>query len=162
MIRIGFGKDIHELVTGRPLIIGGVDIPFEKGLLGHSDADVVCHAIADALLGAAALGDIGRLFPDSNPQYKGISSLVILEQVIQKLRNEKWEVNNVDCTVQLEKPKISKYIPEMCNNIAEALSADSSIISIKATTSEGLGYTGKGNGVIAEAVASIGKQDSQK
>lgn len=162
MIRIGFGKDIHQLVTGLPLIIGGVDIPFEKGLLGHSDADVVCHAIADALLGAAALGDIGRLFPDSNPQYKGISSLVILEQVIQKLRNENWEVNNVDCTVQLEKPKIAGYIPGMCKKIAEALSADASIISIKATTSEGLGYTGKGDGVIAEAVASISKQDVHK
>ena len=162
MIRIGFGKDIHKLVKGLPLIIGGVDIPFEKGLLGHSDADVVCHAIADALLGAAALGDIGRLFPDSDPQYKGISSLIILEQVIQKLRNENWEVNNVDCTVQLEKPKIAGYIPGMCKKIAEALSVDASIVSIKATTSEGLGYTGKGDGVIAEAVASISKQDSHK
>lgn len=162
MIRIGFGKDIHKLVNDRPLIIGGVDIPFEKGLLGHSDADVVCHAIADALLGAAALGDIGRLFPDSDAQYKDISSLIILERVLQKLRKENWEVNNVDCTVQLDKPKIAGYIPEMCTNIAKALSTEPSIISIKATTSEGLGYTGIGDGVIAEAVASIRKSDANK
>jgi len=162
MIRIGFGKDIHQLVEGRPLIIGGVDIPFEKGLLGHSDADVVCHAIADALLGAAALGDLGRLFPDSDSQYKDISSLVILEQVIKKLRSENWEVNNIDCTVQMEKPKIAAYIPEMCNKIAKSLSSDPSIISIKATTSEGLGYTGKGDGIVAEAVASIRKLDTNK
>lgn len=160
MNRIGIGKDIHRFVRGRPFILGGVEIPFDKGLLGHSDADAVCHAIADALLGAGALGDIGMHFPDTDPAYKDMSSLVILEKVSQLIIANDWEIANVDCTITLQMPKIAGFISSMRSNIAKALSIDTNVVSVKATTSEGLGFTGKKEGVLVDAVALLkNKQD---
>ena len=158
MIRVGFGKDVHRFVEGRPLILGGVEVPYDRGLLGHSDADVICHAIADALLGAAALGDIGRHFPDSDPQYKDILSLTLLEKVRNIISVDNWEINNIDCVVILQQPKISRFIPAMQENIARVLYIDRSAVSIKATTSEGMGYEGTGKGATAEAVVLIQKR----
>jgi 2-C-methyl-D-erythritol 2,4-cyclodiphosphate synthase len=157
MIRIGTGYDVHRLEAGRKLMIGGVDIPFEKGLLGHSDADVLLHAICDALLGAAGLGDIGRHFPDTAPKYKDISSLMLLEEVQRLLGEAGYGVSNLDATIVAEKPKLASHITAMVANIASAVKVDRSAINVKATTTEGLGFTGRGEGMAAYAVALIRK-----
>ena len=157
MIRIGHGYDVHKLVKGRKLIIGGVHIEHDKGLLGHSDADVLLHAISDALLGAAALGDIGKLFPDTDPKYKGADSLALLRQVVTRLCCEGYRVVNVDCTVLAQAPKLAPHIANMRSNIARALGVDASCVSVKATTEEGLGFTGKKLGIAAHAVCLIEK-----
>lgn len=151
-MRVGYGYDVHRLVEGRELILGGVKIPFEKGLLGHSDADVLTHAIADALLGAAALGDIGKLFPNNDPRYKGADSLKLLEQVCCVLRARGHEIGNIDCTLNAQRPKIAPYIAQMRENLASACGVDTDRISVKATTEEGLGFTGSGEGMSAAAV----------
>lgn len=155
--RIGNGYDVHQLVDGRPLIIGGVTIPHFKGAFGHSDADVLLHAICDALLGAAALGDIGLHFPDSNPAYKNAESTGFLLEVLRMLKQEGYTIGNIDTTVVLQSPKIKDYIPEMRKNIAKALSIDISAISIKATTTENLGLIGREEGIAAMATALICK-----
>ena len=152
-MRIGMGYDVHRLTEGRKLILGGVEIPWEKGLLGHSDADVLIHAIMDALLGAAALGDIGKLFPDTDPAYKGISSLYLLEKVGELLREKGFSVGNVDATVIAERPKLAPYREKMRENIATALKTETERICVKATTEEGLGFTGRGEGMAAQAIA---------
>lgn len=151
-MRIGTGYDVHRLVNDRDLIMGGVKIPYEKGLLGHSDADVLLHAIMDALLGAAALGDIGKHFPDSDPAYKGISSLVLLEKVGELLTKEGFFIENIDSTIIAQAPKMRPHIDTMRKNIAEALGLDVDHVSVKATTEEGLGFTGAGEGISAQAV----------
>ena len=151
-MRIGHGYDVHKLVEERELILGGVQIPYEKGLLGHSDADVLLHAIADALLGALALGDIGKHFPDNDPQYKGISSLILLKKTAELVRSRGYTVGNVDATVLAQRPKLAPYVPSMRENIAAALSVDAERVSVKATTEEGLGFTGSGDGIAAHAV----------
>ena len=151
-MRIGMGYDVHRLSAGRKLIIGGVDIPCEKGLLGHSDADVLLHAIMDALLGAAALGDIGSHFPDTDPEYEGISSIRLLEHVGRLLEEHQYQIGNIDATIIAQKPKMRPHIDQMRENIARALGADPEKISVKATTEEGLGFTGKGEGISAQAV----------
>ncbi len=152
-MRIGTGYDVHRLTENRKLILGGVEIPWEKGLLGHSDADVLLHAIMDALLGAAALGDIGKLFPDSDDRYKGISSVKLMEAVRDVLEEHHFLIENVDATVIAQAPKLRPYIDEMRENIAQALGVDISQVSVKATTEEGLGFTGSGEGIAAQAVA---------
>ena len=154
-MRIGHGYDVHRLVEGRRLILGGVEIPHTKGLLGHSDADVLLHAISDALLGAAALGDIGKLFPDSDPAYKDADSLKLLKKVYVHLYHNGYTVVNIDATVIAESPKLSPHIPEMRRNIAMALGLDISDVSVKATTEEGLGFSGDGSGIAAHAVCLI-------
>ena len=151
-IRIGQGYDVHRLVEGRKLILGGVEIPWEKGLLGHSDADVLLHAITDALLGAAALGDIGTIFPDSDPKYEGADSIALLRHVNALLREKGWRVGNLDATVIAQRPRLAPHIPEMRRRIAEALSAEVDEVSVKATTEEHLGFTGRGEGISAQAV----------
>ncbi|MGN1207247.1 MAG: 2-C-methyl-D-erythritol 2,4-cyclodiphosphate synthase [Eubacteriales bacterium] len=150
--RIGHGYDVHRLTEGRPLVLGGVKIPYERGLLGHSDADVLTHAAMDAILGALALGDIGQHFPDSDPRYAGISSVLLLEKVAGLMRNEGYNLGNIDITVLAEKPKLAGYIPKMRETLADALSVPVSAVSIKATTEEGLGFTGAGEGIAAHAV----------
>ncbi|MBE6692117.1 MAG: 2-C-methyl-D-erythritol 2,4-cyclodiphosphate synthase [Ruminococcaceae bacterium] len=155
MIRIGQGYDVHRLVEGRKLILGGKEIAYEKGLLGHSDADVLTHAICDALLGAAALGDIGRRFPDSDAKYKDVNSLLLLKEVGKMLATMGCAINNIDATVIAQEPKISPYIDEMRRNIADTLGLSTGAVSIKATTEEGLGFTGKKEGIAAIAVALI-------
>lgn len=157
MIRIGQGFDVHQLVTGRKCIIGGVDIPFEKGLDGHSDADVLLHAICDALLGAAALGDIGKHFPPSDMRYKGINSRELLSHVAVLLKTRGYVVSNIDCTVICELPKLSPHIEQMRANIAADCGIDVDAINVKATTTEKLGFTGRGEGIAAEAVCLIQK-----
>ena len=159
MMRIGTGYDVHRLVAGGKLMIGGVELPFEKGLLGHSDADVLLHAICDALLGAAGLGDIGRHFPDSAPKYKGISSLMLLEEVRLLLAEAGFRVNNIDATIVAEKPKMATHIPAMVANIAAAVKVDRSAVNVKATTTEGLGFAGRGEGMAAYAVCTIRKAE---
>ena len=156
-MRVGTGYDVHRLVAGRKLMMGGVDIPFEKGLLGYSDADVLLHAICDALLGACGLGDIGRHFPDTAPKFKGISSITLLEEVRRLIAEAGFQVHNVDATIVAEKPKMSTHIPAMIANIAVALKADRSMINVKATTTEGLGFEGRGEGIAAHAVVLIRK-----
>ena len=151
-MRVGTGYDVHKLTEDRDLIIGGVNIPYEKGLQGHSDADVLTHAIMDALLGAAVLGDIGRQFPDIDPQYKDISSIELLKSVKRFLEDKLYMVENIDATIIAEKPKLSPHIPEMIENIAEALGIDKDQINIKATTQEGLGFVGEGQGIAAQSV----------
>ena len=151
-MRIGHGYDVHKLVENRKLILGGVDIPYEKGLLGHSDADVLLHAISDSLLGAAALGDIGKLFPDNDPQYEGADSLVLLQRVYEAVKEKGYEVGNIDATVLAQRPKLRPYIDTMRENIAKALDVDADRISVKATTEEGLGFTGKGEGIAAYCI----------
>lgn len=151
-MRIGMGYDVHKLVEGRDLIMGGVKIPYEKGLLGHSDADVLLHAISDALLGAAALGDIGKHFPDTDPAYKGADSLKLLMEVGKKLEDECYLIENIDATIIAQAPKMRPHIDTMRKNIADALSIDISQINVKATTEEGLGFTGKGEGISAQAI----------
>ncbi len=155
MIRIGQGYDVHRLVEGRKLIVGGKEIEYEKGLLGHSDADVLTHAICDALLGAAALGDIGKRFPDSDDKYKNVSSLKLLAEVGRLLKTMGCEINNIDAIIIAEAPKFSPYIDEMRRNIANTLNISTGAVSIKATTEEGLGFTGKKEGIAASAVAVI-------
>jgi len=155
MFRIGHGYDVHRLVEGRKLILGGVDIPYEKGLLGHSDADVLAHAISDALLGAAALGDIGALFPDNDPAFEGADSLKLMEQVVAHLAQAGYTVANIDATVLAQRPKLRPYIDVMRQNIASACGVDVSCVSVKATTEEGLGFTGTGEGMAAHAVCLI-------
>ena len=154
-MRIGHGYDVHRLVEGRKLILGGVEIPYEKGLLGHSDADVLLHAISDALLGAAALGDIGKHFPDTDPRYKGADSLELLRQVGVMLREAGYTVGNIDSTILCQAPKLASHIPAMRQNIASALGIDAGAVSVKATTEEKLGFTGSGEGIAAHAVALI-------
>ena len=153
--RIGHGYDVHKLVFGRDLVLGGEQIPYEKGLLGHSDADVLLHAIMDALLGALGLGDIGRHFPDTNEEYRGISSLDLLSRVNDLLLKNGAEIQNIDATVIAQKPKLLPFIPKMKENIANVLGVDASIVNIKATTEEGLGFTGSLDGISAHAVALI-------
>lgn len=155
MFRIGHGYDVHRLVEGRRLILGGVDIPFERGLLGHSDADVLVHAIMDAILGAAALGDIGKLFPDTDERYSGADSLELLGEVMCALREAGYELGNVDSTVIAQRPKLAMHIEQMRGNIARAAGVDAAQISVKATTEEKLGFTGEGAGIAAHAVALI-------
>ena len=151
-MRIGHGYDVHRLVEGRKLILGGVDISHEKGLLGHSDADVLTHAIMDALLGAAALGDIGKLFPDNDPAYAGADSLVLLERVGERLAQAGYRVGNIDATILAQRPKLAPHIPQMRANLAARLGLNPDQISVKATTEEGLGFTGAGEGMAAHAV----------
>ncbi|MFN0158244.1 MAG: 2-C-methyl-D-erythritol 2,4-cyclodiphosphate synthase [Bacteroidota bacterium] len=156
--RIGYGYDVHRLAEGRKLILGGVDIPHTKGLDGHSDADVLLHAIMDALLGASGLGDIGKHFPDTDPRYKGISSLLLLKHVGDLLTHNRFSIINIDATVALERPKIAPHIPAMLQNIADVLKVTPQQVSIKATTHEGLGFVGTEQGAAAHAVASIIQQ----
>ena len=153
--RIGHGYDVHRLVSGRRLILGGVAVPYSLGLLGHSDADVLTHAIMDALLGAAALGDIGQLFPDTDSAWKDADSLCLAQTVAQKLKSCGWAIGNIDATVLAQAPKLAPYIPQMRNNIARALEIPVERISVKATTEEGLGFTGEGLGIAAHAVCLI-------
>lgn len=156
-MRIGHGYDVHRLVEGRKLILGGVEIPYEKGLLGHSDADVLLHALMDALLGAAALGDIGRHFPDSDPAYRGADSAVLLAHVAELLKQNHYSVVNLDCTILAQRPKLMPYIPRMVENIASVLSVPTDCVSVKATTEEGLGFTGEGLGIAAHAIVLLEK-----
>ena len=151
-MRIGHGYDVHKLVEGRKLILGGVDIPYEKGLLGHSDADVLLHAISDALLGAAALGDIGKHFPDTDMAFKDADSRNLLRQVVNLIEEKGYRVGNIDCTIIAQKPKLKNYIEIMRKNIASDCNVDVSCVNVKATTEEGLGFTGEGSGISAHAV----------
>lgn len=157
MIRVGYGYDVHRLVEGRKLILGGVDIPFEKGLLGHSDADVLLHAVTDALFGAAALGDIGSHFPDTDPRWKGADSLKLLEACGRELQEHGWRVVNIDSTVVAQRPKLLPHVPQMRENIARALGLEVSQVSVKGKTEEGLGFTGTGEGMAVHAVCLIEK-----
>lgn len=158
MIRVGYGYDVHRLVEGRKLILGGVEIPFEKGLLGHSDADVLLHAVTDALFGAAAMGDIGSHFPDTDPRYKGADSLKLLEECGKLLKQAGWQVENIDSTIVAQRPKLLPYVSQMRANIARVLGLDISQVSIKGKTEEGLGFTGSGEGMATHAVCLISKQ----
>lgn len=151
-MRIGHGYDVHRMTENRKLILGGVDIPYEKGLLGHSDADVLLHAISDALLGAAALGDIGKHFPDTDPRYKGIDSRILLRHVVGLIKENGYSVGNIDCTVIAQQPKLQGYIEAMRKNIAEDCGVEVSCVNVKATTEEKLGFTGDGSGISAHAV----------
>ena len=160
--RIGQGYDVHRLTEGRALVLGGVTVPWEKGLLGHSDADVLLHALMDALLGAAALGDIGRLFPDSDARYEGADSRVLLREVGKVLAQNGYTVGNVDATLIAKRPKVAPYIPQMRSNIAADLGLPLDAVSVKATTEEGLGFTGDGSGMSAQAVALIFKEQCNK
>lgn len=157
MLRIGHGYDVHKLVENRKLIVGGVDIPYEKGLLGHSDADVLLHAVSDSLLGAAAMGDIGCLFPDNDEKYKGADSLVLLAEVVKAISDKGYSVVNIDATIIAQRPKMKGYIAKMRENIASACGIDTDFVSVKATTEEGLGFTGAGEGISAHAVCLIEK-----
>jgi 2-C-methyl-D-erythritol 2,4-cyclodiphosphate synthase len=159
-VRIGFGFDVHRLVEDRKLIIGGIEIPFEKGLLGHSDADVLLHAICDAMLGALALGDIGKHFPDTDPNYKDADSKELLKRVNKLVLANSYVVNNIDSTVILEKPKLMNYVPQMRKVIAEILGIGLEQVSIKATTNEGMGFIGKGEGCAVNAVVLLIKKES--
>lgn len=155
MFKVGHGYDVHKLVQDRKLILGGVNIPYEKGLAGHSDADVLVHSVCDALLGAAALGDIGRHFPDTDKKYENADSLELLKQVCSLLKHENYCISNIDTTVIAQRPKLSSYIPEMRKRIADACEIDISCVSVKATTEEGLGFTGDGTGIASHCVALI-------
>lgn len=155
MMRVGMGYDVHKLTEGRKLILGGVEIPYEKGLLGHSDADVLVHAVMDALLGAAALGDIGKHFPDTDPEYEGISSIRLLEHVGRLLDEKGYVIENIDATIIAQRPKMRPYIDQMRENIAEALKIETDQVNVKATTEEGLGFTGSGEGISSQAVCAL-------
>ena len=155
MLRIGHGYDVHKLVENRKLIIGGVEIPYEKGLLGHSDADVLLHAVSDALMGAAALGDIGCIFPDNDPEFKDADSLLLLREVVSLLSSKGFSIVNIDATLIAQSPKMRPYIEAMRNNIADACGVSADFISVKATTEEGLGFTGSGEGISAHAVCLV-------
>lgn len=154
-MRVGMGYDVHKLVEDRKLILGGVEIPYEKGLLGHSDADVLVHAVMDALLGAAALGDIGRHFPDTDPAYAGADSIELLKQVGALLEQHVFFIENIDATIVAQRPKLASYIPQMVQNIAGALGLPESRVNVKATTEEGLGFTGAGQGISAHAICAL-------
>ena len=156
-MRIGLGYDVHKLVENRKLILGGVDIPYEYGLLGHSDADVLLHAIMDSLLGASALGDIGKHFPDTDPKYKGISSIALLKEVGKLLYENGYKISNIDSTIIAQKPKMAPHIPTMRKNIAEALNINIDQINVKATTEEGLGFTGEGLGISSQSICLLYK-----
>jgi len=151
-MRVGIGYDVHRFAPGRKLILSGVEIPYEQGLLGHSDADVIVHAIMDALLGAAALGDIGQHFPDTDPEYEGISSIWLLQKVAQLLKENHYAVGNIDAIIIAQRPKMMPYLEQMRKNAAAALGIEAGRVSIKATTEEGLGFTGRGEGIAAQAV----------
>lgn len=153
--RVGSGFDVHKFAENRKLIICGIEVPYEKGLLGHSDADVALHALMDALLGAAALGDIGRHFPDTDDRFKGADSTVLTKHVVQLLQERSWQINNVDITVIAQKPKLAPYIAAMKSKVAEVLGIEEDRVNVKATTTEQLGFTGRGEGIAAEAVASL-------
>lgn len=157
MIRVGQGFDVHQLVEGRPCIIGGVTIPYEKGLLGHSDADVLLHAVTDAILGALGLGDIGRHFPDNDPAFKDADSLKLLEQVWVMAKERGYKLGNIDSTIIAQKPKMAPYIPQMAEVIAKALDAEVDQVNVKATTTEQLGFTGRGEGIAAQSVVCLVK-----
>lgn len=157
MMRVGHGYDVHRLVEGRKLILGGVEIPWEKGLLGHSDADVLVHAVMDALLGAAGLWDIGHAFPDNDPAYAGIDSMLLLAQVRDMLTEKGYTVGNVDVTILAQRPKLAGHIPQMRRNIAQVLEVEEDCINVKATTEERLGFTGSGEGMAAHAVALLNR-----
>lgn len=161
-IRIGHGYDVHRLTGGRRLILGGVDIPFERGLMGHSDADVLTHAVMDSMLGACAMGDIGRLFPDSDSRYRDADSMLLLQRVIQLLYSEGWELSNLDVTVAAQAPKLMPFIQDMRENLARYAKCDISQISVKATTEEGLGFTGEGLGISATAVCIMKRTEKNK
>lgn len=154
-MRIGYGYDVHRLVEGRKLIMGGVEIDYERGLLGHSDADVLLHAVMDSLLGAAALGDIGKHFPDTDERYKGISSIKLLKEVLNLINENNYCIINLDATIIAQKPKMRPYIDQMRENIADALNIDISCVNVKATTEEGLGFTGEGLGIAANCICLI-------
>ena len=158
-MRIGHGYDVHRLVEGRALILGGVQIPFEKGLLGHSDADVLTHALMDALLGAVALGDIGHLFPDTDERFSGADSILLLREVVRIVREHGYRIENVDCTILAQRPKLAPFIPQMRRRLAEAMDISTDQVSVKATTEEGLGFTGEGLGIAAHAVALLEKAE---
>lgn len=155
MIRVGQGFDVHQLVEGRPCIIGGVTIPYEKGLLGHSDADVLLHTVSDAVLGALALGDIGKHFPDTDPAYKDADSVKLMEHVWNLAKERGYKLGNVDCTIIAQQPKMLSYIPQMVDNIARILEADAAQVNVKATTTEKLGFAGRGEGIAAQAVVCL-------
>lgn len=155
--RVGTGYDVHKLVPERKLILCGVEVPYELGLLGHSDADVALHALSDALLGAAALGDIGKHFPDSDERFKGADSAKLLEHVVHLVEEKGWQVNNVDVTIIAQKPKLASYIPAMRSRVAQVLKIDEDCVNVKATTTEKLGFTGRGEGIAAEVIASLVK-----
>ena len=157
-MRIGHGYDVHRLVVGRKCIIGGVDIPYSKGLLGHSDADVLVHAVMDAIIGALCLGDIGKLFPDNDPQYKGISSMLLLENVRDRLGEASYSVSNADITIIAQRPKLASFIEQMRINVAETLKIDASRVNVKATTTEKMGFEGAGEGISSHAVVMITKE----
>jgi 2-C-methyl-D-erythritol 4-phosphate cytidylyltransferase/2-C-methyl-D-erythritol 2,4-cyclodiphosphate synthase len=159
ILRVGHGYDAHRLVAGRDLVLGGVVIPYERGLLGHSDADVLLHALADAMLGAAGLGDIGRHFPDNDPAYKGISSLVLLGHVVDKVRGQGFRLANADVTVIAQQPKLARYFPEMLENVRRTVGAAPSCLNLKATTTEHMGFAGRGEGIAAHAIVSLAKID---
>lgn len=154
-LRVGCGYDVHKLVEGRKLILCGVEVPYELGLLGHSDADVALHALMDALLGAAALGDIGKHFPDTDERFRGADSMKLTEHVVKLLAERGWQINNVDVTIIAQRPKLAGFIPAMRENVARVLGVDTDAVNIKATTTEKLGFTGRGEGIASEAVASI-------
>ena len=156
MMRIGHGYDVHRLVEERKLILGGVEVPYERGLLGHSDADVLTHAVMDALLGAAALGDIGKLFPDNDPAYKGADSIALLRHVVGRVGEEGFAISNIDATILCQRPKLAPHIPQMRQIIADACGVDVTCVSVKATTEEGLGFTGSGEGIAAHCVCLLG------
>lgn len=156
-MRVGIGYDVHKLVEGRKLIIGGISIPYEKGLLGHSDADVLIHAIMDAMLGAAALGDIGKHFPDTEIKYEGADSMMLLKEVNDMVEDKGYKVNNIDAVIIAEKPKMAPHIPDMVEYVSEILDLEVDAVNIKATTTEGLGFTGKGKGIAAQAIVSLYK-----
>ncbi len=160
-LRVGHGYDVHRLTSGRRLILGGVDVPYERGLLGHSDADVLTHAVMDALLGAAALGDIGKLFPDSDPRFEGADSIELLRRVTTLLHEREWETVNVDATVIAQAPKLTPYIDEMRAKLAAAMALDAACVSVKATTEERLGFTGSGEGIAAHAVVLVEKREGK-
>ena len=160
-MRVGHGYDVHRLVEGRKLILGGVDIPFERGLLGHSDADVLLHAVADAILGALALGDIGKLFPDTDPRFKGADSALLLKEVGRQMAKEGYVLSNLDATVLAQRPKLRPYIDQMRENIAKALEVPVGAVSVKATTEEGLGFTGEGLGIAAHCICLLEKKENK-
>ncbi|MFS0865313.1 2-C-methyl-D-erythritol 2,4-cyclodiphosphate synthase [Fredinandcohnia sp. 179-A 10B2 NHS] len=159
MFRIGQGFDVHQLVEGRPLIIGGIEIPYEKGLLGHSDADVLLHTVSDACLGAIGEGDIGKHFPDTDPDYKDADSAVLMADVWKLVRDRGYQLGNIDCTIIAQKPKMAPYIEQIRTRIAELLEADASQVNVKATTTEKLGFTGRGEGIAAQAVVLLQKAE---
>lgn len=160
-MRVGFGYDVHRLVPNRPLILGGVHIPYLFGLQGHSDADVLLHAICDALLGAIAEGDIGRHFPDTDPQYRDIKSTLLLKKVVEKVKEKGFFLLNLDTTIVAQRPKLLDFIPRMVNEISQVLEVDPLRISVKATTTEGLGFTGRGEGIAAYAIVLLGEMESR-